>query len=70
MKRLIDRASASRDEFCGVGAVVLSAMATNPRPVSRKIFETVAFRCTGKRLLPLFLASFAVPTLAIKLKRE
>ncbi|MGH3470707.1 MAG: hypothetical protein ACRDPG_01510 [Nocardioidaceae bacterium] len=32
--------------------------------------ETVSFRCTGKRLLPLFLASFAVPSLAIKLKRE
>ncbi len=32
--------------------------------------ETVAFRCTGKRFLPIFLASFIVPTLAIKLKRE
>lgn len=32
--------------------------------------ETVAFRCTGKRLLPLFLASFVVPSLAIKLRRE
>lgn len=32
--------------------------------------EIVAFRCTGKRLLPLFLASFAVPSLALKLKRE
>jgi hypothetical protein len=32
--------------------------------------ETVAFRCTGKRFLPVFLASFVVPSLAIKLKRE
>jgi hypothetical protein len=32
--------------------------------------ETVAFRCTGKRFLPLFLASFVVPSLALKLKRE
>ncbi len=32
--------------------------------------ETVAFRCTGKRLLPLFLASFIVPSLALSLKRE
>ncbi len=32
--------------------------------------ETVAFRCTGKRLLPIFLASFVVPSLALKLKRE
>jgi hypothetical protein len=32
--------------------------------------EVVAFRCTGKRFLPLFLASFVVPSLAIKLKRE
>jgi hypothetical protein len=32
--------------------------------------ESVAFRCTGKRFLPLFLASFVVPSLALKLKRE
>lgn len=32
--------------------------------------ETVAFRCTGKRFLPLFLASFAIPRLALKLVRE
>ncbi len=31
--------------------------------------ETVAFRCTGKRGLPLFLASFVVPSLALVLKR-
>jgi hypothetical protein len=27
--------------------------------------EIVAFRCTGKRLLPIFLASFVVPRLAL-----
>jgi hypothetical protein len=32
--------------------------------------EVVAFRCTGKRFLPLFLASFVVPGLALKLRRE
>lgn len=32
--------------------------------------EVVAFRCTGKRFLPLFLASFVVPSLALKLVRE
>ena len=32
--------------------------------------EVVAFRCTGKRFLPLFLASFVVPSLALKLLRE
>lgn len=32
--------------------------------------ECIAFRCTGKRFLPLFLASFVVPSLALKLKRE
>ena len=32
--------------------------------------ENVAFRCTGKRFLPLFLASFAVPSLALILIRE
>jgi len=32
--------------------------------------ETVAFRCTGKSILPIFLASFIVPSLALSLKRE
>ena len=32
--------------------------------------ETVAFRCTGKSILPIFLASFVVPSLALNLKRE
>ncbi|HET9112041.1 MAG TPA: hypothetical protein VFN78_14525 [Ktedonobacterales bacterium] len=32
--------------------------------------EIVAFRCTGKRFLPLFLASFVVPSLALQLIRE
>lgn len=32
--------------------------------------QVVAFRCGGKRFLPLFLLSFAVPSLAIVLKRE
>jgi hypothetical protein len=32
--------------------------------------EVVAYRCTGKRFLPLFLASFVVPSLALKLHRE
>ena len=32
--------------------------------------EIVAFRCTGKRFLPIFLASFIVPRLALKLVRS
>lgn len=32
--------------------------------------ETVAFRCTGKRFLPIFLASFIAPSLALKLVRD
>lgn len=32
--------------------------------------EVVAFRCTGKRVLPIFLASFVVPRLALKLTRH
>jgi hypothetical protein len=32
--------------------------------------ETVTFRCTGKSILPIFLASFVVPSLALSLKRE
>ena len=31
--------------------------------------EVIAFRCTGKRFLPLFLASFVAPGLALKLIR-
>jgi len=32
--------------------------------------EVVAYRCTGKRFLPIFLASFVVPKLALKLVRD
>ena len=32
--------------------------------------EIVAFRSTGKRFLPIFLASFVVPRLALKLVRD
>ena len=32
--------------------------------------EIVAFRCSGKRILPIFLASFVVPSLALSLHRE
>ena len=32
--------------------------------------EVVAFRCTGKRFLPIFLASFIFPKLALKLVRK
>ncbi len=32
--------------------------------------QTVAFRCTGKSFLPIFLASFVVPSVALQLRRE
>jgi hypothetical protein len=32
--------------------------------------EVVSFRCTGKRFLPIFLASFVIPRLALKLVRD
>ena len=32
--------------------------------------ETIVFRCTGKRFLPIFLASFVMPRLALKLVRD
>jgi hypothetical protein len=32
--------------------------------------EIVAFRCTGKSLLPIFLASFVAPSLALSLVRQ
>ena len=31
--------------------------------------QTVTFRCTGKSFLPIFLASFVVPSLALQLRR-
>src|SRR6202042_2751863 len=32
--------------------------------------QIIAFRCTGKSFLPVFLASFVVPSLALQLRRE
>jgi hypothetical protein len=32
--------------------------------------QRAAFRCTGKSILPVFLASFVVPSLALTLRRE
>ena len=32
--------------------------------------QVVAFRCSGKRFLPIFLASFVVPSLALSLRRD
>jgi hypothetical protein len=48
----------------------------NGRNSSRaKIFdvaehEVVAFRCTGKSILPIFLLSFIFPSMALSLRRE
>jgi hypothetical protein len=48
----------------------------NGRNSSRtKIFdaaegEIVAYRCSGKSILPIFLLSFVVPSLALSLRRE
>ena len=32
--------------------------------------QVIAFRCTGKRFLPIFLASFVVPRLALSLRPD
>jgi hypothetical protein len=32
--------------------------------------QTIAFRCTGKSFVPIFLASFFVPRLALQLRRS
>lgn len=32
--------------------------------------DVVAYRCGGKRALPIFLVSFVVPSLALSLRRE
>ncbi len=31
--------------------------------------QTVAFRCTGKSFLPIFLLSFVIPSLALQIRR-
>ena len=43
---------------------------SRPRTFEAAEGERVAFRCTGKRFLPLFLASFVDPSLALVLVRE
>jgi len=45
-------------------------MTSSTDPFDAAEGEVVAFRCTGKRFLPIFLASFFVPTLALKLVRD
>jgi len=52
-----------REHLCGLSA-------THPARSPASEGEVIAFRCTGKRFLPLFLASFVVPSLALKLRRE
>lgn len=32
--------------------------------------QTLAYRCTGKSFLPIFLASFLVPSLALQVRRD
>jgi len=43
---------------------------SRPRTFDAAEGEIVAFRCTGKSFLPIFLASFVVPSLALSLHRE
>lgn len=43
---------------------------SRPRAFDAGAGETVAFRCGGKSILPVFLVSFAVPGLALTLRRE
>jgi hypothetical protein len=45
-----------------------NSSATKPFDVTEG--EIVAFRCSGKRILPIFLLSFIVPSLALSLHRE
>jgi hypothetical protein len=44
--------------------------ASRPQTFAANDGETIAFRCTGKRFLPLFLASFFAPSLALALVRS
>ena len=43
---------------------------SGPRSFEATEGEIVAYRCTGKRFLPIFLASFFVPSLALALVRQ
>jgi hypothetical protein len=43
---------------------------SRPRSFEAVESQTVAFRCTGKSFLPIFLGSFVVPSLALHLRRE
>jgi hypothetical protein len=39
-------------------------------PIDAAEGQVVAYRCTGKRFLPIFLASFVAPSLALSLRPE
>ena len=54
----------------GLAAAYASTASGSTQTFGAAEEEIVAFRCTGKRLLPIFLASFAVPRLALKLVRD
>ena len=43
---------------------------SRPRTFDAADGETVAFRSTGKSILPIFLLSFVVPSLALSLHRD
>lgn len=43
---------------------------SRPRAFDAADGDIVAFRCTGKSFLPIFLASFFVPSLALTLVQE
>ena len=43
---------------------------SHPQDFEAAADQVVAFRCTGKSFLPIFLASFVVPSLALRLRRE
>ena len=43
---------------------------SSSRPFDAAEGDVIAFRCTGKRFLPMFLVSFVLPRLALKLVRD
>jgi hypothetical protein len=59
-----------------IGAGHHTLQVRNGRNLSRTLTfdagegQVVAFRCTGKRFLPIFLVSFVVPRLALSLRPE
>ncbi len=75
-KAASDNPSADTERRLKMSAGDHALQVRNGRNLSRTLTfdaaegQVVAFRCTGKRFLPIFLVSFVVPSLALSLRPE